>query len=164
VNKHTVDLHLAVCHHLLDLPLLLQVLEALACERAVDLESVDESGDGNEAVGLDVLVELVGSGLVKEDSVLRLVLDCKCEQKTAGSVYHRRNQSPRGAENLTLSLGPLLLLLLRASRCGSHFGWYVMGELGVEVEIGGRSLAAKGGEIFLMALLAQRPQTPSTKA
>jgi hypothetical protein len=41
-----------------------------------------------------------------------------------------------------------------------------MGELEVEVEveIGGRSLAAKGGEIFLMALLAQRPQTPSTKA
>ena len=64
-------------NNLLDLPLLLQVLKALACERTVDLESVDERGDGNEAVGLDVLVELVGSGLVKEDGVLGLVLDCQ---------------------------------------------------------------------------------------
>ena len=83
-----------MCHHLLDLPLLLQVLEALACERAVDLESVDESGDGNETVGLDVLVELVGSGLVKEDSVLRLVLDCNAKKKTGRSVYHRRINYP----------------------------------------------------------------------
>jgi hypothetical protein len=74
--QRTVDLHLAVSHHRLDHSLLLEVLQALAGERAVDLEPVDEGGDGHEAVGLDILVELVGSGLVKEDGVLGLVLDC----------------------------------------------------------------------------------------
>lgn len=63
-------------HHLLDLSLLLEVLQALPGERAVDLEPVDEGGNGHEAVGLDILIELVGSGLVKEDGVLGLVLDC----------------------------------------------------------------------------------------
>lgn len=60
----------------LDLSLLLEVLEALAGQGAVDLKSVDEGGDGDETVGLDVLVQLVGSGLVEDDGVLRLVLDC----------------------------------------------------------------------------------------
>jgi len=116
-EEHTVDLHLAVCDHLLDLSLLLEVLEALACERAVDLESVDEGGDGNEAVRLDVLVELVGSGLVKEDGVLGLVLNCDAKPRQSivvASIQHRKN-------SLTLSLGPLLLLLLSTSIGGSHF-------------------------------------------
>ena len=73
--QHTVDLHLAVSHDLLDLSLLLEVLEAPPGERAVDLEPVDEGGDGHETVGLDILIELVGSGLVKDDGVLGLVLD-----------------------------------------------------------------------------------------
>lgn len=73
----TVDLHLAVSDNLLDLALLLQVLQAPAGERAVDLEPIDEGGDGDQAVGLDVLVELVGSGLVEDDGVLGLILDCK---------------------------------------------------------------------------------------
>lgn len=60
----------------LDLSLLLEVLEALTGQGAVDLESVDEGSDGDETVGLDVLVQLVGSGLVEDDGVLRLVLDC----------------------------------------------------------------------------------------
>lgn len=60
----------------LDLSLLLKVLEALAGQGAVDLESVDEGGNGDETVRLDVLVQLVGSGLVEDDGVLRLVLDC----------------------------------------------------------------------------------------
>jgi hypothetical protein len=63
----------------LDLSLLLQVLEALACQRAVDLQSVDQSGDGDETVGLDVLVELLRGGLVENDGVLGLVLDCEGE-------------------------------------------------------------------------------------
>lgn len=66
---------------LLDLSLLLEVLEATAGERAVDLESVDEGSDGHETVGLNILVELVGSGLVKDDSVLGLVLDCWLSKK-----------------------------------------------------------------------------------
>lgn len=73
--QRTVDLHLAVSHHLLDLTLLLEVLEALPGERAVDLEPVDERGDRHETVRLNILVELVGSGLVEDDGVLGLVLD-----------------------------------------------------------------------------------------
>jgi hypothetical protein len=37
VCKLTVDLHLAVGNHLLDLTLLLEILEGLSCERTVDL-------------------------------------------------------------------------------------------------------------------------------
>lgn len=87
----TVDLHLAVRDDGLDHALLLEVVEALAGQRAVDLHAVDESGDGDEAVGLDILVELLRGGLVEDDGVLGLVLD--------------------------LALGPLLLLLLSSS-CG----------------------------------------------
>ena len=48
--KHTVDLHLAVRDDGLDLALLLQILQALAGQRTIDLESVDEGSDGHEAV------------------------------------------------------------------------------------------------------------------
>lgn len=65
-----------MAHNLLDLTLLLQVLQAPPGEGAVDLEPVDEGGDRHETVGLDILIELVGSGLVKDDGVLGLVLDC----------------------------------------------------------------------------------------
>lgn len=68
---------------------LLEVGNALAGERAVDLETVDEGGDGDKTVGLDVLVELVRGLLVEKDGVLGLVLD--------------------------LALRPLLLLLLASS-------------------------------------------------
>lgn len=61
----------------LDLSLLLQVLEALASQGAVDLQSVDQGGDGDEAVRLDVLVQLLRGGLVENDGVLGLVLDCR---------------------------------------------------------------------------------------
>ena len=63
-------------HHRLDHSLLLKVLQALAGERTVDLEPVDEGGDGHEAVGLDILLELVVGLLVENDGVLGLVLDC----------------------------------------------------------------------------------------
>lgn len=76
MEKRTVDLHLAVCDNSLDLTLLLEILQALACQRTVDLKSVDQGGDGHKSVRLDILVELVGSGLVEEDGVLGLVLDC----------------------------------------------------------------------------------------
>lgn len=87
--SHTVDLHLAVRGDGLDHALLLEVEEALASQGAVDLHAVDENGDGDEAVGLDILVELLGGGLVQDDGVLSLVLD--------------------------LALRPLLLLLLSSS-------------------------------------------------
>lgn len=59
----------------LDDALLLKVGQALAGERSVDLHAVDEDSDGNQAVGRNVLVELLGGGLVEEDGVLGLVLD-----------------------------------------------------------------------------------------
>ena len=77
----------------LDEALLLEVSDALTGERTVDLEAIDEGSDGDEAVRLDVLHELLGGSLVEDDSVLGLVLD--------------------------LALGPLLLsrsLLRRKSR------------------------------------------------
>ena len=75
--------------HRLDHALLLEVGDALAGQGTVDLHAVDENSDGDEAVGLDILVELLRGGLVEEDGVLGLVLD--------------------------LALGPLLLLLLSSS-------------------------------------------------
>lgn len=65
-----------MANNLLDLALFLQVLQTCPCQRAIDLESIDESGNGDEAVRLDVLVELIGGGLVEDDGVLGLVLDC----------------------------------------------------------------------------------------
>jgi hypothetical protein len=64
-----------VANNLLDLTALLEVGEGLAGKAAVDLETVDEGGDGDQTVGLNILVELLGSGLVEEDGVLGLVLD-----------------------------------------------------------------------------------------
>lgn len=85
--EHTVDLHLAVRDDRADLALLLEVLEALTSQGAVDLESVDQSGDGHQAVGLDILVQLLRGGLVEDDSVLGLVLDyCPQRQKMSASV------------------------------------------------------------------------------
>jgi hypothetical protein len=91
LRGRTVDLHLAVSDDGLDDTPLLEVSDALAGERAVDLETIDESGNSDEAVGLDVLVELLRGGLVEQDGVLGLVLD--------------------------LALRPLLLLLFTSS-CG----------------------------------------------
>lgn len=62
--------------NLLDLALLLKVIQSLAGEAAVDLQTVDEGGHGDQTVGLDILVELLRGGLVEDDSVLGLVLDC----------------------------------------------------------------------------------------
>ena len=72
----TVDAELRVSDNLLDLTVGLEVSERFPCERAVDLQTIDESGNGDEAVGLDILLELVVGGLVENDGVLGLVLDC----------------------------------------------------------------------------------------
>jgi hypothetical protein len=65
-----------VGNDLLDLAGLLEIGESTTGERAVDLESVDKGGDGDEAVRLDFLLETVVGGLVEDDGVLGLVLDC----------------------------------------------------------------------------------------
>jgi hypothetical protein len=65
-----------VADDLLDLAVGLEVLEGFPGERTVDLETIDEGGNGDQAVRLDILVELVGDVLVEDDGVLGLVLDC----------------------------------------------------------------------------------------
>ena len=67
-------------HHLLDLPLVLQIRQRLARKTAIYLEAVDECGDGDEPVGLHVFVELVACGLVEDDGVVGFVLDYRGER------------------------------------------------------------------------------------
>ena len=61
--------------NLLDLAVCLEVGKRFPCKRAVNLQAIDESGDGDEAVGLDILLELVVGLLVEHDGVVGLVLD-----------------------------------------------------------------------------------------
>lgn len=74
-------------NNLLDLTLLLEVSEGLASQAAVDLQAVDKGGNGDEAVGLDILVELLGGGLVEDDGVLGLVLDCSNNHVSFSNRY-----------------------------------------------------------------------------
>ena len=76
VVSRTVDAQLRVSNDLLDLACLLEVGERFPCKRAVNLQAIDEGGNGDEAVGLDILLELVVGLLVEDDSVVGLVLDC----------------------------------------------------------------------------------------
>jgi hypothetical protein len=64
-----------VTNNLLDLAICLEISERFPCKRTVDLQTIDEGGNGDEAVGLDILLELVVGLLVEHDGVLGLVLD-----------------------------------------------------------------------------------------
>lgn len=88
--RRTVDLHLAVLDNGLNDALLLKVGKASAGQGAVDLETIDEDGDGHQAVGLNILVELVGGGLVEDDGVLGLVLDLSLGPIAMGKSVGRR--------------------------------------------------------------------------
>ena len=109
-------------HNLLDRPLLLQIRQRCPCQRAVDLQAIDEDGDCDEAVGLDVFGELLASRFVEDDGVVGLVLDCEVGKRkdSVGRWYLRRGDM--GCRCLlrvgvrTFAFGPLLLLLL-AGRC-----------------------------------------------
>ena len=61
--------------HFLDLALLLQIIQRFPSKTPVDLETINQRCDGDEAVRLHVLVELVGSGFVEDHGVVGLVLD-----------------------------------------------------------------------------------------
>lgn len=63
-------------NNLLDLTSLLEVGKRLPCERAVNLQTIDEGGDGDKAIGADILLELVVGLLVEDYGVVGLVLDC----------------------------------------------------------------------------------------
>ena len=62
-------------HDLLNLALLLHSMKHLARNGSVDLQSVDESCNCDEAVGLNVFVEPFADLLVENDCVVGLVLD-----------------------------------------------------------------------------------------
>jgi hypothetical protein len=137
--QHTVDVQLRVTNNLLDLAVLLKVLERFPCKRTVNLQAIDEGGDSDETVGLDILLELVVGLLVEDDGVLSLVLDCAAVSGGSGKAKLERRAVYRNERILcvkmpakpsrlgevlnvcvaisrTLALRPLLLLLL-ASGC-----------------------------------------------
>ena len=76
-------------NHLLDLALLLQIIQRFPCQAAIDLQSIDERGDGDETVGLDVFVEFIRGGFVEDDGVVGLVLDCGRRIELAGARPQR---------------------------------------------------------------------------
>ena len=63
-------------NNLLDLAVFLEIRKRFPGEGAVDLQSVDEGSDGDETVGLDILLKLVVGLLVEDDGVVGLVLNC----------------------------------------------------------------------------------------
>jgi len=89
VSSHTVDLAPAVTNDLLDLSFLFKIIESLSRKRSVDLQTVDEDCNRNETVGLDILGELVRGGLVEDDCVVCLVLDCRVKWSAGNSSGSR---------------------------------------------------------------------------
>lgn len=65
-----------VANDLLDLAVLLELLQSLAGQAAVDLETVNQGGDSDQTEVLDILLETLGDLLLKDDVVVGLVLDC----------------------------------------------------------------------------------------
>jgi len=55
-NGAGVDVQAAVTNDLLDLALLFKVGKSLASQATVNLETINKGGDGDQAVGLDILV------------------------------------------------------------------------------------------------------------
>lgn len=74
--ERTVDVAGVVTDNLLDGALGFEIVQGLAGEGAVDLQAIDEDGNGDQTVGLDILVETLLEGLVEDDGVDGLVLDC----------------------------------------------------------------------------------------
>lgn len=64
-----------MANNLLDLAALLQLSESLASQAAVDLETVDKRGNGDQTEVLDILLETLGGLFLEDDSVVGLVLD-----------------------------------------------------------------------------------------
>lgn len=95
-----------MANDLLDLALLLEVGESLTGKASVDLQTVDQGGDGDQTVRLDVLVELLGGGLVEDNGVVGLVLDCR-ENKM--SAIYRPFICDSGAFLSRMNPGPLFV-------------------------------------------------------
>ena len=63
-------------HHLLDLPLLLQIIQRLPRQTPVNLQPIDQRRYRDQAVGLYVFVKFVGGGFVEDDGMVGFVFDC----------------------------------------------------------------------------------------
>ena len=62
-------------NNLLYLSFLLQVVQCFPGQATIDLESVDQSCNCYQSVGLDIFVEFVGSGFIQNHGVVGLILD-----------------------------------------------------------------------------------------
>ena len=114
-----VDASCAVTDDLPNDTLLLEILQRLSRQAAIDLQSVYKHSHCDETVGLDIFVELVGGGFVEHDGMVGLVLDYIAREMLATWEADKcRENGNVGEGELTLSLGPLLLLLLAASCSG----------------------------------------------
>ena len=96
----TVDQLSAVVNNPLDLTLLLQVSYGNTRQRAVDFQSLDKDGLGDETEGGDLLQDTVVGRLVEDDGVLRLVLDL-----TLGPLLLLCGLAAAGGRGCCLSLG-----------------------------------------------------------
>lgn len=85
-------------NHLLNLPLLLQIIQRLPCETAIDLQPVHERGDCDETVGLDIFVEFIGGSFVENNGVVGLVLDCSRRAESVGRCLGPDRYDPEGLE------------------------------------------------------------------
>lgn len=63
-------------HHLLNLPLILEIIQRLPRQRPINLQPIDERSDGDEPVGLDVLIQFIRGGFVEDDGMIGFVFDC----------------------------------------------------------------------------------------
>lgn len=62
-------------HNLLDLSLLFQIVQRLPRKTTINLKSVDKGGNRDEPIRLNIFVEFVGSGFIKDNCVIGLVLN-----------------------------------------------------------------------------------------
>ena len=95
-------------HNLLNHPPLLQIIQRLPRQTPIDLQSIDQHGDGDEAVGLHVFVEFVRGGLVEDDGVVGLVLDCWTNTSESATTSRVEAESFRDGEGWCCCLGGMV--------------------------------------------------------
>ena len=86
--------------NLLDLAVRLEIVQRFPCKRTVNLQTIDEGGNGDEAVRLDILLELVVDLLVEDHGVVGLVLDYA--SVSGGSCSRDFESARRGAQAVEL--------------------------------------------------------------
>ena len=137
----TVNTQFTMPHHLLNLPLLLQIIQRLPRQTPIDLQPIHQCRDGDQPVGLYVFVQFVRGRFVEDHGVVGFVLDCMVsaiselwtgfgegggrEREAEGEegrggigLERERNRGVKRKERgNTFSFGPLLLLLFACRGC-----------------------------------------------